>query len=177
MRSAVLRLAKGPWPEPAGVALVLVLVVAGSVAEAYPSHHYAGLHLRTHPNPAAFAVVAVPALLLWWRRSHPAAVYLAAVAATAGWAAMGQVYGASLVVVLVALYWLAVAGSGRIALAALGTGGALTIWLVGGLLGPWGWWGVRNSTCGPRCSQPEPSAPRSRLDGNGRRASVCGMRN
>ena len=141
MRSAVLRLAKGPWPEPAGVALVLVLVVAGSVAEAYPSHHYAGLHLRTHPNPAAFALVAVPALLLWWRRSHPAAVYLAAVAATAGWAAMGQVYGASLVVVLVALYWLAVAGSGRIALAALGTGGALTIWLVGGLLGPWGWWG------------------------------------
>ena len=141
MRSAVLRLANGPWPEPAGVALVLVLVVAGSVVEAYPSHHYAGLHLRTHPNPAAFALVAVPALLLWWRRSHPAAVYLAAVAGIGRVGGDGPGLRRRLVVVLVALYSLAVAGSGRIALAVLGAGGALTIWLVGGLLGPWGWWG------------------------------------
>jgi signal transduction histidine kinase len=69
------------------------------------------------------------------------AVYLAAVAGVAGWAAIGQVYGAGLVVVLVALYSLAVARSGRVALAALGVGGAFTIWLIGGLRGPWGWWG------------------------------------
>lgn len=141
MRSAVLRLVRGRWSEAAGVALVFGLAVVGSVLEAYPSHHYAGLHLRAHVNAAAFALVAVPAVLLCWRRSHPVAVYLGAVAGVAGWAAMGEVYGASLVVVLVALYWVAVSGSSRVALATLGVGGALTIWLVGGLLGPWGWWG------------------------------------
>ncbi|HEV8063373.1 MAG TPA: hypothetical protein VGP46_01020, partial [Acidimicrobiales bacterium] len=123
------------------MAVVLALAVVGSVVEAYPSHHYGGLHLRTHPNAAALALVAVPAILLLWRRAHPVAVYMSAVAGVAGWAALGQVYGASLVVVLVALYSLAVAGSGRMALAAFGAGGALTIWLVGGLLGPWGWLG------------------------------------
>jgi signal transduction histidine kinase len=141
MGSAVLRFAKGRWSEPAGVALVLALSVVGSVVEAYPAHHYAGLHLRTHPDPAEFAIVGVPAVLLWWRRSHPVTVYLAAVAGVAGWAALGQVYGASLVVVLVALYSLAVATPSRILVASLGAGGALTIWLVGGLLGPWGWLG------------------------------------
>ncbi len=120
---------------------MLALALVGSVVEAYPSHRYAGLHLRTHPDPAAFALVGVPAILLFWRRSHPVAVYTAAVAGVAGWAAMGQVYGASLVVVLVALYSLAVAVPGRIVLAVLGAWGALTIWLAGGLLGPWGWWG------------------------------------
>ncbi len=141
MRSAVIRLATGRWSEPAGVTLVLVLAVVGSVVEAYPAHHYGGLHLGTHPNPAAFALVALPAVLLWWRRSHPVAIYLAAVAGVAGWAALGQVYGAALVVVVVALYSLAVAPLSRIALVVLGAGGTFTIWLVGGVLGPWGWWG------------------------------------
>lgn len=141
MSAAVLRFAKGRWSEPAGVALVLALSVVGSVVEAYPAHHYAGLHLRSHPYPAEFAIVAVPAVLLWWRRSHPVAVYLAAVAGVSGWAALGQVYGASLVVVLVALYSLAVSPSRRVFVVALGAGGALSIWLVGGLLGPWGWLG------------------------------------
>lgn len=69
------------------------------------------------------------------------AIYLAAVAGVAGWAALGQVYGAALVVVVVALYSLAVAPLSRIALVVLGAGGTFTIWLVGGVLGPWGWWG------------------------------------
>jgi len=141
MPSAVLRLTKQRWSELVGVAAVLALAVAGSAAEAYPAHHYAGLHLRSQPGPAAFVLLAAPAVFLWWRRSHPVAVYVAAVAGVAAWAAIGQVYGAGLVVVLVALYSLAAAGSGRVALAALGVGGAFTIWLVGGLRGPWGWWG------------------------------------
>jgi hypothetical protein len=136
MRSLVLGFAKRRWPELVGVAVVLALAVAGSAAEAYPAHHYGGLHLRTHPSLAAFALVAAPAVLLWWRRSHPVAVYVAAVAGVAGWAAVGQVYGAALVVVLVALFSLATAQPGRAALAALGVGGASTIWLVGGLRGP-----------------------------------------
>lgn len=69
MRSAVLRLVKGRWSESAGVALVLALALAGSVAEAYPSHHYAGLHLRTHPNPVAFALVAAWASVVCLRSS------------------------------------------------------------------------------------------------------------
>lgn len=141
MRSAVMRLSKGRWSEPGGVTLVLALSLAGSVAEAFPAHHYGGLHLRVHPNPAAFALVAVPAILLWWRRSHPEVVYLVSVAAVSTWAALGQVYGASLVVVLVALYSVAVSSTNRIALIALGVGGTFTIWLVGGILGPWGWLG------------------------------------
>lgn len=132
---------KARWAEPIGVALVVALVVAGSVAEAFPAHRYAGLHLQSHPAPAAFVLLAVPAALLLWRRRHPVGVYVTAIAGVAGWAALGQVYGAALVMVLVALYSLAVARSGRIVLVALGGGGALTIWLSGGLLGPWGWWG------------------------------------
>ncbi len=141
MRSAVARVVNGRWAEPGGVALVVALVVAGSIAEAYPAHRYAGLHLHSHPNPAAFALLVVPAALLLWRRSHPVAVYVAAVLGVAGWAALGQVYGAALVMVLVALYSLAVARSGRVVLVALGGGGALTIWVAGGVWGPWGWWG------------------------------------
>jgi hypothetical protein len=141
MRSFVLWFAKWRCSEAVGVAVVLALAVVGSVVEAYPVHHYAGLHLRSHPVPEAFALIAIPGLLLWWRRSHPVAVYVAAVAGVAGWAAIGQVYGAGLVVVLVAVYSLAVARTGRGVLVALGIGGAATIWLVGGLRGPWGWWG------------------------------------
>lgn len=141
MRSAVMRLSTGRWSEPGGVALVLALSLAGSVAEAFPAHHYGGLHLRVHPDPAAFALVSVPAVLLWWRRSHPELVYLVSVAAISMWAALGQVYGASLVIVLVALYSVAVSPARRFTLIALGVGGTFTIWLVGGILGPWGWLG------------------------------------
>ena len=123
------------------MALVGALALAGSIAEAYPGHHYAGLHLEHHPSPWAFALVAVPALALWWRRTHPLLVFAAAVVSVTGWAATGQVYGAALVVVLVALYALAVSDVGRVSLTALAVGGTLLMWLVGGLLGPWGWWG------------------------------------
>lgn len=141
MRSSLLRFVTGRWSEPAGVALVLTLCVVGSVVEAYPAHRYGGLHLRSHPNPAAFLLIAVPAVLLWWRRSHPVAVFLLAIAGVAGWAALGQVYGAALVTVLVSFYFLAVTPLSRLVLVGLGVAGTFTIWLVGGLLGPWGWLG------------------------------------
>lgn len=135
------RVVNGRWADPAGVAVVVALVIAGSVAEAYPAHRYAGLHLGLHPNPAAFVLLVLPAIALLWRRSHPVAVYVAAVAGAVGWASLGQVYGAALVTVLVALFSLAVARPGWVGLIALGVGGALAIWLAGGLQGPWGWWG------------------------------------
>ena len=123
------------------MAFVGALVLAGSIAEAYPGHHYAGLDLEHHPSPWAFALVLVPVVALFWRRSHPLVVFAIAVAAVAGWAATGQVYGAALVVVLVALYALATSEVSRFTLAGLAVGGTALIWLVGGLLGPWGWWG------------------------------------
>jgi signal transduction histidine kinase len=123
------------------VGLVVALVVAGSAAEAYPVHHYAGLHLRSHPAPAEFVVLAIPAVLLVWRRSHPVAVYLAAVASVVGWGASGEVYGAALVAVLVSFYALALARPGWLMVVALGMAGSFTIWLAGGLGGSWGWWG------------------------------------
>ena len=141
MPLAARRLLSSRWVEPVGVAVVVGLVLAGSIAEAYPAHHYAGLHLRHHPFPALFAVLVVPAALLWWRRSYPVAVYLATVAGAAWWAASGEVYGAALVMVLVALYALAVSGQRWPVVAELGAGGTLVIWLAGGLGGPWGWWG------------------------------------
>ncbi len=119
----------------------MVLVVAGAITEAYPAHRYAGLHLRSHPPQVAFALLVVPALLLLWRRSHPVAVYLAAVVGVTAWAASGQVYGAALVMVLVAFYSLAVVRSGWTVMVALGVAGTLCIWLAGGLWGPWGWFG------------------------------------
>lgn len=123
------------------MAFVGALVLAGSIAEAYPGHHYAGLELEHHPSPWAFALVLVPVVALFWRRSHPLVVFAIAVAAVAGWAATGQVYGAALVVVLVALYAVATSEVSRFTLAGLAVGGTALIWLVGGLLGPWGWWG------------------------------------
>lgn len=141
MPSALARLAARRWAEPAGVAVVVARVLAGSVAEAYPVHHYGGLHLRPHPWPVAFALLALPAVLLLWRRSHPVAVYVAAVAAVIGWAASGQVYGAALVTVLVAYYSLAVARSGWMAVVVLGALGSASIWVAGGLGSSWGWLG------------------------------------
>jgi signal transduction histidine kinase len=123
------------------VALVGALTLAGSVAEAFPGHHYAGLHLEQHPSPWAFALLVVPVVALWWRRDHPVVVFAVAVAAVAGWAASGQVYGAALVVVLVALYALATSEVSRVMLALLALAGTALIWLAGGLRGPWGWWG------------------------------------
>jgi signal transduction histidine kinase len=70
------------------------------------------------------------------------------VAGDAGWAALGQIDGAALVPVLVALYWVALTRSRRVALAA-GITGAVVIFLAEGVLGPFGWLGGPNATMWP----------------------------
>ena len=90
----------------------------------------------------------MPALALVWRDSRPVGVFLLAVAGDVGWAALGQIDGAALVPVIVALYWVALTRSRRVALAA-GIAGAVVIFLAEGLLGPFGWLGGPNATMWP----------------------------
>ncbi len=136
------------WQGAAGVVLVTVLAVAGAYAEANPVHRYGGLDLTRHPPLAAYLLLAVPALALIWRNSRPVEVLGLAVAGAVGWGALGQIDGAALVPVIVALYWVALTRSRRIALAA-GVAGAVAIFVTEGLLGPFGWFGGPNATMWP----------------------------
>jgi signal transduction histidine kinase len=136
------------WWGAAGVALVTVLAVVGAYVEANPAHRYGGLHLTSHPPLAAYLLLAVPAVALIWRNSRPVEVFALAVAGAVGWAALGQIDGAALVPVLVALYWVALSRPRRIAVAA-GLTGAAAIFLAEGLLGPFGWLGGPNATMWP----------------------------
>src|ERR1700729_90742 len=136
------------WQSAAGVALVTALAVAGAYVEANPVHRYGGLDLTRHPPLAAYLLLAVPALALIWRNSRPVEVLRLAVGGAGGWGALGQIDGAALVPVIVALYWVALTRSRRIALAA-GVAGAVAIFVTGGLLGPFGWFGGPNATMWP----------------------------
>jgi signal transduction histidine kinase len=136
------------WCSAAGVAAVTLLAVIGSYVEANPVHAYGGLHLTSHPPLAAYLLVGVPALALVWRDSRPVGVFLLAVAGDVGWAALGQIDGAALVPVIVALYWVALTRSRHVALAA-GIAGAVVIFVAEGLLGPFGWLGGPNATMWP----------------------------
>jgi signal transduction histidine kinase len=136
------------WLGAAGGALVGVLTVAGAYAEANPVHRYGGLHLASHPPPAAYLLLAVPSVALIWRNSRPVEVLALAVASAAGWAALGQIDGAALVPVIVAVYWVALTRTWRVA-AAAGLAGAAAIFVAEGLLGPFGWLGGPNATMWP----------------------------
>ena len=136
------------WLGAAGVALVTVLAVVGGYVEANPVHRYGGLHLTSHPPLAAYLLLAVPALALIWRNSHPVGVFGLAVACAVGWAALGQIDGAALVPVIVGVYWVALTRAWRIAVAA-GLAGAAAIFVTEGLLGPFGWFGGPNATMWP----------------------------
>jgi signal transduction histidine kinase len=136
------------WYGAAGVALVTVLTLAGAYVEANPEHHYGGLHLTSHPPLAGYLLLLVPCLSLIWRDSRPVEVFGLTVAGAVGWAALGQIDGAALVPVLVAVYWVALAKSWRIAVAA-GLAGAAVIFVAEGLLGPFGWFGGPNATMWP----------------------------
>src|SRR5690348_2755071 len=136
------------WWSAAGVALVTVLTVTGAYVEANPVHRYGGLHLTSHPPLAAYLLLAVPALALIWRNSRPVGVLGLAVTGAVGWAALGQIDGAALVPVIVALYWVALTRPRRIA-AAAGFAGAVAIFVTEGLLGPFGWFGGPNATMWP----------------------------
>src|ERR1035438_5370020 len=102
----------------------------------------------TDPPLYAYLLVGVPALALVWRNSRPVGVFLLAVAGAVGWAALGQIDGAALVPVIVALYWVALTRSRGVVLAA-GITGAVAIFLAEGLFGPWGWLGGPNATMWP----------------------------
>ena len=136
------------WLGAAGVALATLLAVVGAYVEANPVHHYGGLHLASHPPLAAYLLLAVPAVALIWRNSRPVEVLALAVGGAVGWAALGQIDGAALVPVIVALYWVALTRARRIAIAA-GLAGAVAIFVTEGLLGPFGWFGGPNATMWP----------------------------
>jgi signal transduction histidine kinase len=136
------------WRNAAGVAVVTLLTVIGSYAEANPAHTYGGLHLTSHPPLPAYLLVAIPALALAGRDRYPVRVFLLAVAGAVGWAALGQIDGAALVPVLVALFWVALTRSRRVVLIA-GLAGAMAIFLAEGLFGPFGWLGGPNATMWP----------------------------
>jgi signal transduction histidine kinase len=136
------------WRGAAGVALVTILAVAGAYAEANPAHRYGGLHLTSHPPLAAYLMLAAPAVTFIWRNSRPVEVLGLAVGGAIGWAALGQIDGASLVPVIVGVYWVALTRPRRIAVAA-GLAGAAAIFVTEGLLGPFGWLGGPNATMWP----------------------------
>jgi len=136
------------WLGATGVALVTALAVVGAYVEANPVHRYGGLHLTRHPPLAAYLLLAVPSVALIWRNSRPVEVLGLAVAGAVGWAALGQIDGAALVPVIVALYWVALTRARRIAVTA-GIAGAAAIFMTEGLLGPFGWFGGPNATMWP----------------------------
>jgi signal transduction histidine kinase len=136
------------WLNAAGVALVTALTVVGAYVEANPVHHYGGLHLTSHPPLAAYLLLAVPAVALIWRNSHPVGVLGLTVAGAVGWAALGQIDGAALVPVIVAVYWVALTRAWRVAVAT-GLAGAVAIFVTEGLLGPFSWFGGPNATMWP----------------------------
>ena len=145
--TGMVRLPQG-WRGAAGVALVILLAVVGSYAEANPAHSYAGLHLTRHPPPAAYLLVALPALALAGRDRRPIAVFAFTVAGAVAWAAFGQIDGAALVPVIVALFWVALTRPRRDTLVA-GLAGAVAIFVAEGTLGPFGWLGGPNATMWP----------------------------
>jgi signal transduction histidine kinase len=136
------------WAGAAGVALVTVLALVGAWVEANPVHHYGGLHLTSHPPLPAYLLLAVPAVALIWRNSRPVLVLGLAVGGAVGWAALGQIDGAALVPVIVAVYWVALTRPRRIAVAAA-LAGAVAIFVTEGLAGPFGWFGGPNATMWP----------------------------
>ena len=136
------------WLGAAGVALVTALAVVGAYVEANPVHRYGGLHLAGHPPLAAYLLLAVPSVALIWRNSRPVEVLGLAVAGAVGWAALGQIDGAALVPVIVGVYWVAMARTRLIAVAA-GLAGAVAIFVTEGVLGPFGWFGGPNATMWP----------------------------
>jgi signal transduction histidine kinase len=141
----------GPSPrsrDAAGITVVLLLSVIGCYVEANPAHSYGGLQLTRHPPLGAYLLVALPALALAWRYRAPVVVFTVAVAADVAWAAFGQIDGAALVPVIVALFWVALTRPRQTALAA-GLAGAAAIFVAEGTLGPFGWFGGPNATMWP----------------------------
>jgi signal transduction histidine kinase len=88
------------------------VTVCGAIAESHPSPSI-GVHTVPNQVPAApaaaYALVAVSALVLTWRRRHPEVVLAVSLGAVVAYTCLGYVNGAALLNPLVALYAVAVA--------------------------------------------------------------------
>ncbi|MCI2975057.1 MAG: sensor histidine kinase [Ferrimicrobium sp.] len=136
------------WPIPIGTAFVALLTVIGAYVEAYPHNHYGGLHLSTHPGLVAFALPLASALAILFVRKYSIAVFIFTILAAMGWSALGQLNGAMLVPILVALFWMAKSTSWHRAIP-IGILGAIALWVANGALGPFGWIGGPGLTMWP----------------------------
>jgi signal transduction histidine kinase len=95
---------------------ILALTLVGSVAEAHPNSQMASVlkgHHLPHEPAAAFVIVALAALALFWRQRRPVAVLAVTTAAVAVYSLLGFENGTALLVPMVALY--AVAASQPVA--------------------------------------------------------------
>jgi signal transduction histidine kinase len=137
-----------PWPFPLGVGVVVVLTVVGAFVESSPRHHYAGLHLTSHPPLIALGIPLVGALALFLLRSRAVVALVISVLAAIAWASLGQLSGATLVPILVALFWIA-QEQPLPRVIGLALVGSAALWVTNGLLGPFGWLGGPGLTLWP----------------------------
>ena len=135
-------------PAPASDALlagfVTVIVLLGSYGESYPSQPSDRIGLPSplpHVPLAEFAVVLVSGAALAWRRRFPVAVWAVSLAAALAYTALGRVNGAVVISPIVALYTVVTARRRAGDAVVFGIVTAATIFVVGGLLGPFGWAG------------------------------------
>lgn len=133
---------------PLGVGIVTLLTVVGAYVESSPRHHYAGLHLTSHPPLIALAIPLVGALSLAFVRTHAVVVFFVTVLTAMCWAALGQISGATLVPILVSLFWFAQHHTLR-TVAWSSLLGASALWIVNGAMGPFGWLGGPGLTLWP----------------------------
>lgn len=136
------------WTLPVGVGIVVVLTVVGGYVEAYPQNHYAGLHLTSHPPVFAFLIPLAATLSLIFLRKHAVAVFVFTVVAAMSWSSLGQLSGATLVPILVALFWIAQENTLR-KVVLIGLAGTVALWVSNGALGPFGWVGGPGLTMWP----------------------------
>jgi signal transduction histidine kinase len=103
-----------PWPGPwrwrwlwdtLGVAFATLLVVYGSIGEAYPTNPADLLPAGTIPPPwPAYLLVGAAGVALLWRHRWPVTVWAFTVVTVSVYALSGYVYGAALVAPTIALY-------------------------------------------------------------------------
>jgi signal transduction histidine kinase len=131
--------------------VVTAIALGGSIAEAHPK--LGGPHtgsaqlvreITSHQPGAAYALVVVGGLALFWRRRYPLAVLAVTVATTAAYGGAGYVPGAALSSVFVALYTVGVYQPRRVAVEA-GAVAAAVLFVADGWGGPFGWIGGTNA--------------------------------
>lgn len=123
-------------------ALVTAAALFGSYGESYPNQPEYAAPLGNpipHVPLVEFGLVLVAGLVLLWRRAFPVAVWGVSLAAVLAYTALGRVDGASAICPMVALYAVIVARRKVADALAFGFVTAATIFVIGGLFGPFGW--------------------------------------